>query len=122
MNRKDLLDDMKKSVGTQDPIVFFEKMIDVFNLLFDRIDELEENVKYTRMQTALAIQWEPKVARAMLTAQINNLRNDPNKDIYVNEISALKNAFAHDCVTQNYHDFCRFWEDTLGYHPFMEYE
>ena len=70
MKREDLLLDMKKSVGTQDPIVFFEKMIDVFNLLFDRIDQLEENVKYTRLQTALAIQWEPKVARAMLTAQI----------------------------------------------------
>lgn len=121
MKREDLLADMKKSVGTQDPIVFFEKMIDVFNLVFDRLDAMEETLKDIKVSAALAIEWEPKVARDMITTQIEVLRNDPNKDIYFNEISELKKAFADDLVTQNYANFCRFWEDTLGYHPFMEY-
>lgn len=122
MKREDLLAEMKKSVGTQDPIVFFEKMIDVFSLLFDRLDSLDGNVKEARMNAALAIEWDPKVARAMITDQINILRNDPNKDMYVIEVSALKKAFADDLVTQNYADFCRFWEDNLGFHPFLSYE
>jgi hypothetical protein len=120
MKREDVIAEMKKSIGTREPLFFFEKMVDVFTLLFDRIDELENKLDLTKMQTALAIQWEPKVARAMLTAQINVLRQD--KETYFNEIDLLKRAFAADVVTQNYSDFCRFWEDTLGYHPFMEYE
>jgi len=120
MDRKSLLKEMKESVGTQEPVVFFAKMVDVFNLLFDRIEKLEYDLIETRMNAALAIQWEPKVARAMITNQIDILRE--NKDSYVEEISALKKAFIEDKVTQNYNEFCSFWEGTLGFHPFLDYK
>jgi hypothetical protein len=110
---------MKESIGTREPIVFFEKMVDVLNLLFDQNEKLEKDLAATRMNATLAIQWEPKVARAMVTEQIDVLRE--NKDTYVEEISKLKKAFIEDKVTQNYHDFCSFWEETLGFHPFLEY-
>jgi hypothetical protein len=120
MDRKTLLQDMKGLIGTQEPIFFFEKMVDVLGLLFDRIEKLEGDLAETRKNATLAIQWEPKVARAMITDQIDTLRD--NKDDYFDEISKLKKAFVEDKVTQNYHDFCAFWEDTLGFHPFLDYK
>lgn len=120
MDRKTLLKEMKDSVGTQDPIVFFAKMVDVFNLLFDRIDELEDEVKESNLKAALAIQWEPKLASGMISKVIEDLRQ--NRDTYQEEISQLKKAFIEDKVTQNYNEFCRFWQDVLGYHPFLDYE
>ena len=119
MDRDTLLKEMKDSIGTKDPIVFFEKMVDVFSLLFDRVDDLEQELAETKMNANLAIQWEPKVARQMITSQIDILRE--NRDTYIEEISILKKAFIEDRVTQNYHDFCTFWEDTLGFHPFLDY-
>jgi hypothetical protein len=119
MKREELLKEMKTSIGNKDPIVFFEKMIDIFNLMFDRLEEMEKDLKETRIQSALAIQWEPRVAAAMLTDQIAILRAD--SDTYFTELTALKKAYAENKVTQNYHDFCQFWEETLGYHPFLEY-
>src|SRR5215472_9221306 len=100
MDRKKLLQEMKDSVGTQNPVVFFEKMVDVFNLLFDRIDSLDARLRETHLNSTLAIQWEPRVAQTMLTHQINILRED--KDTYFDEISKLKKAFAEDRVTQSY--------------------
>lgn len=120
MDRKDLLKEMKDSVGTQDPIVFFAKMVDVFNLLFDRIDELEDQLGEANLKAALAIQWEPKLASGMISKMIEDLRQD--KDTYQTEISELKKAYGEDRVTQNYHDFCQFWQDVLGYHPFLDYD
>lgn len=120
MDRDTLLKEMKDSIGTKDPIVFFEKMVDVFSLLFNRIDYLEQELAETKMSANLAIQWEPKVAREMITSQINILRE--NRDTYIEEISILKKAFIEDRVTQNYHDFCNFWEETLGFHPFLDYK
>jgi len=120
MDRKTLLKEMKETIGTREPIVFFEKMVDMFSLLFDRIEKLEKDLGETRMNAALAIQWEPKVARAMITDEISILRE--NKDTYVEEISKLKKAFIEDKVTQNYNEFCLFWEETLGFHPFLSYE
>jgi hypothetical protein len=120
MDRKTLLKEMRDCVGTQNPVVFFDKMVDVFTLLFDRIDGLETDLKEARMNTALAIQWEPKVAQAMLADQINILRKD--KDTYFDEITKLKQAFVEDKVTQNYSTFCAFWQETLGFHPFLNYE
>lgn len=119
MKREDLLKEMRESVGTKDPIVFFEKMVDVFGLLFDRIEHLEETNQRLKTQSALAIQWEPKVASDMLARQVNVLRNQ-DKDAFATEISALKKAFADDRVTQNYNDFCNFWQETLGFHPFLD--
>jgi hypothetical protein len=120
MKREDLLADMKKSCGTQEPIVFFEKMVDVFTLLFDHIEDLGLEVKKANLKAALAIQWEPKMASTMLSTMIDDLRHD--KATYFEEISQLKKAFVEDKVTQNYHDFCKFWEDTLGWHPFLDYK
>ncbi len=92
----------------------------MFNLLFDRIDELEDEVMESNLKAALAIQWEPKLASGMISKMIENLRQD--KDTYQNEISQLKKAFVENKVTQNYNEFCQFWQDVLGYHPFLEYE
>lgn len=120
MSRQLLLKEMRESVGTKDPVVFFEKMVDVFNLLFDRIDDLEVEVKKANLKAALAIQWEPKMASTMLSTMIQDLRED--KETYFEEISEFKKAFVEDKVTQNYADFCAFWEETLGWHPFLDYE
>jgi len=120
MKREDVLQEMRDLVGKKEPIEFFGKMVDVFTLMFDRIDELEKEVRQAKTHSALAIQWEPKVAANMLTEQIAFLRKD--SDTYFSELAALKKAYAEDLVTRNYFDFCRFWQDTLGYHPFLDYK
>lgn len=119
MNREDLLKEMKDSVGTKDPIVFFEKMVDVFNLMFDQLDELKAANQKLKTQSALAIQWDSRVASDMLADEVNTLR-ERDKDTYANEITALKKAWVDDQVTQNYNDFCNFWQETLGFHPFLD--
>ncbi len=118
MKREDVLKEMKEAVGTKEPVEFFGKMVDVFNLLFGEIDRLQSDVSRIKTHSALAIQWEPKVASDMLARQVEILRR--SKDIYFMEIDELKRAFAEDRVTQNYHDFVQFWQDTLGYHPFLD--
>jgi len=120
MKREDVLKEMKAAVGIKEPIEFFTKMVDVFTMLFDRMDQLEEELLKVKTQSALSIQWEPRVAAMMLSDQIAKMRVDP--DTYFTEIAALKKAYAEDRVTQNYSDFCRFWGDTLGYHPFLDYK
>lgn len=120
MKREDLLKEMKNSIGTKEPVEFFDKMVDVLNLLFDRIDNLENNLQAVKKQTALAIEWEPRVAADMIAKQIEVLRQD--KDTYFAEISSLKKAYAEDLVTLNYNSFCKFWMDTLGWHPFLDYK
>lgn len=119
LKREDLLKEMKESIGTKDPVVFFQSMIDVFNLLFDRIDSLESSNHRLQTNTALAIQWEPKVASNLLSKQIDILRQD--KETYFTELSALKIAYGENKVTQSYAEFCKFWVDTLGWHPFLDY-
>lgn len=117
-NIKDLLKEMKESVGTKEPTLYFDKLTDVLGLLTDKIDKLEVTIERTRIRSALAIQWEPKIAADMLVAQISLLRED--KETYHVELSALKVAYAEGKVTQNYNDFCQFWIDTLGWHPFLD--
>ena len=56
MKRNDLLKEMRSCIGTQDPIVFFTKMVDVLDLLFDHIESLEKDLREARIQSALAIQ------------------------------------------------------------------
>jgi hypothetical protein len=120
MTRNDLLKEMRNTIGTQEPVVFFNKMVDVFNLLFDRIDGLEKDLIEIKRQTTLSIGWEPRVASKMLSDQISILRQD--KDTYFNELSLFKQAYAENVVTLKYDTFCEFWEDTLGYHPFLDYK
>jgi hypothetical protein len=120
MKREDLLKEMKSIIGNRDPIEFFGKMVDMFDLLFNQIDQLKSELIAVRVNSALAIQWEPKLASDMLSSQVEILRQD--RDVYFNEISALKQAFAEDQVTQNYRDFVNFWQETLGLHPFLNYK
>lgn len=79
-------------------------------------------MKSVKTFSALAIQWEPRVASDMLASQITRLRNDKDKDMYVTELTELKKAFAEDSVTQSYELFCSFWVKVLGWHPFLEYK
>lgn len=121
MNRTDLLREMRSSIGTQAPLVFFEKMTDLFELMFDHIEGLELDNRRLKSLIPLAIQWDPKVAANMLSQEIDNLKRS-DKDVWATEIQALKVAYAEDHVTQEYVDFCQFWQDTLGYHPFLSYD
>lgn len=121
MDRVKLLKEMRVSIGTQAPVVFFEKMTDLFELMFDHIEGLELDNQRLKTLVPLAIQWEPKVAANMLAQQIETLRG-ADKDMYDSEIRALKVAYAEDKVTQEYTDFCQFWQGLLGYHPFLDYQ
>ena len=120
MSHKDLLQEMRDSVGTKDPVVFFEKMVSVFEAMFDKLDSLEADMERVKTNSALAIQWEPKVASEMIIKQTDVLRQD--KDTYHAEISALKAAYAAGTVVLTYDRFCNFWLDTLGWHPFLDYD
>jgi len=119
MNRKDLIQEMKDSVGVKDPIVFFTKMTDLFDLLFDKIENLESENNSIRTLAALAIEWEPKLASNMLIGQINIMRAD--KQLYHNQISAFKEAYSENKVTKDYVTFVNFWTEILGWHPFLTY-
>lgn len=114
----DLLKDMKDAIGNKEPVDFFGSMVDMFVMLFNKLDDIDKSLQRVKLQSALAIQWEPKVAADMLAKQVDLLRKD--KDTYFVEITALKTAFAENKVTQNYQDFCKFWTDTLGWHPFLD--
>ena len=48
MNRQALLDEMKSSVGTQAPVVYFERLTDLLGMLFDRVESLEEELHQVR--------------------------------------------------------------------------
>lgn len=120
MKREDVLKEMKESIGTKDPLVFFAKMVDVFTLLFDHIDFLERDIRRIKVQSALAVHWDSQLASKMIADQVNKYRNNLDKDAYENEISVLKKAFAEDKVTQSYEEFTQFWRDTLGWHPFLD--
>jgi hypothetical protein len=120
MKREDVLKEMKIMIGNRDPIEFFGKMVEMFGLMFDQIDQLKSDLIAVRFNSALAIQWEPKLASDMLAGQVEVLRED--KETYFNELSSLKKAFAEDKVTQSYAEFVAFWLETLGWHPFLNYK
>ena len=129
MNRDDLLKSMKKSIGNEEPTKFFEKMVDLFGLLFDRMDDLENEIHEVRTHATLAIKWDPQVARNMISQTIDTLRHDGKDErdfglpnVFQNEITILKQAFFEDKVTKDYDTFCQFWIETLGYHPFLKYD
>lgn len=127
MNHIDLLKDMKDGIGTKDPIVFFEKMVDVFSLLFEKVDKLESDVanvqstlEKVKNNSALSIQWDERLADDMLLDQIKILRED--KETYHAELSAFKKASMEGVVTKTYLSFVEFWLNTLGCHPFLNYK
>lgn len=120
MKREVLLKEMKDMVGNKDPIEFFAKMVDVFDLLFNKLDAMEALLKKVKNNSALSINWDPKLASTMLTSQIDKLRL--SRDIYENEIKLFKDAYTENKVTQSYDEFVNFWQDTLGFHPFLDYD
>jgi len=119
MNREDVLKEMKEMIGNKDPIEFFDKMVDMFGILFDQLDRMALELKLVNIKSALAIKWEPKAASSIISTMIDSLRED--KETYFDEISKLKKAYAEDTVTQSYELFCQFWVDVFGYHPFLNY-
>ena len=119
MKREEVLKEMRESIGTKDPIEFFAKLTDVFTLLFDRLDQLEAEVKKGSTIAVAAAHWDPRVASDMISAEVKKLR-DNDRDSWDIEITALKKAYAEDKVTQNYEDFVKFWRETLGFHPFLD--
>jgi hypothetical protein len=117
MNHKKLLEEMKESIGTRDPVIYFDKLTDLLSSLFQKLEKNEVELKRSKYLLSLAINWDAKIASAYIAYQINELRE--NKDIYFNEISLFKEAYTKDLVTQNSKDFCDFWQSVLGWHPFL---
>lgn len=115
-----LLKEMKNCIGNKEPIQFFIKLTEVIESLFEKITLLRSEVKSLKRQTALAIQWDSGMALDLIAEQIKLLKKDPQT--YVTEIDLLQQAYLANTVTQNYNDFCIFWKDTLGWHPFIDYE
>lgn len=118
MTKEDLIKEMRECVGKKEPIEFFNHMITVFDRLFDDIESLNKELQDLKTRSALSIQWEPRVAASMISDRITDMRGN---DLYKDEVAELKKAYSEDRVTQNYHDFCEFWVNTLGYHPFLDY-
>jgi hypothetical protein len=121
INKDKLLNEMRESVGNEDPVVFFKKMVDVFDHLFSKIEKLENECKKAKLNAALAINWDPKIAAHLIEKQLEFLRSSEDKDIYVEEIKKLKEAYKYATFTDA-KSFADFWQDTLGYHPFLDYE
>lgn len=121
MKREELLKEMKESIGTKDPIEFFDKLTDVLTALFDRIDQLEVEVRKSSTAAIAASHWDPRLASDMIASEVKKLReSSADKTVWAVEITALKQAYAEDKVTQNYEDFVKFWQSTLGFHPFLD--
>ena len=121
----DLIDKMDQTIGVKEPIEYFKLLTQSISTLLqqnvlqlEQIKKLRIELDRVKTQSALSIQWEPKVAANMMANQIDILRND--KDTYFQELEAFKKAYTEDRVTQNYHDFVTFWVTTLGWHPFLE--
>ena len=120
----DLVDKMKQTIGTKEPIEYFDLLTQAVSMLLqqnilqlDQIKNLRAELNRVKTQSALSIQWEPKIALSMIEDKIAELRNQ--KDIYEYEINSLKDAYKEGKIIKSYNDFCYFWENVLGYHPFL---
>lgn len=124
MKKEDLLKEMKESIGTKEPVVFFSKMVDVFNLLFNRIDSLESQIEKTKVNSIMAISWDARIAAGMVDDEIAFLRSTGKQsdgtNMYSAEILELQHEYNSRSHCGSYAEFCKFWEDILGYHPFLE--
>ena len=79
MSHRNILKEMRDSIGTKDPVEFFEKMVLVFDVMFTKLEGLEKDLNKVKTNSALSIQWDSKVASDMLTRQIQVLREDRDK-------------------------------------------
>lgn len=124
MNRADVLKEMKESVGTKEPTVFFGKMVDVLTMLFDKVDSLEKSLQKTQVNTVMLMKWDQHVVANMIGEELNFLRTSGKQpdgtNMYQQEIDTLTNAYLYNKYTQDYAAFVTFWKDLLGYHPFLE--
>ena len=122
MNREDLLKEMKNTIGTESPRIFFDKMVDVFGLLFDKLDRLEKQLKITKRYAALSINWNDQCAKTMIMEEIAFLRKNgkqpDNTNLYSNEIEKLE--YMYNWPIGSCENFCHQWQLILGYHPFLE--
>ncbi len=123
MNRQDLIKEMRASIGTKDPVIFFEKMIDLFDALFEEMTFIRSEVQDTKNFMALAIKWDAKVANSMLVRTIMELRvkgdDGTNINIFHEEISVLKKLMITGEMTVDYDTFVKKFTEILGYHPFL---
>lgn len=124
MNKEDLLKEMKESIGTKDPLVYFSSLVDAFSHLFNQMDDLKRELKSVQLNSNLAIQWDPKVAKNLIDEEIIVLRKigkqDDGSNMWEPEIKELQKAYLQGLYMDNYNSFCSFWQDLLGYHPFLE--
>lgn len=120
LNKEELLEGMREDIGEKSPVDFFAKLVDAFDLLFSKIEQLELEVKKVKTNSALAINWDPKVASQLIAKEIEKLREHKDKSLYTAELSELKRAYGRTFL--DYNAFVTFWVDVLGYHPFMDYE
>ena len=120
--KKDLLNILKSSVGKEDPIVYFATLAEVIEQFSSSLESMESQLKLIERNSVLAIEWDAKVALDMILEQIEALRASPNREIYDDIILQLKTASVTPSITENYKQFCKFWLDTLGFHPFLNYK
>lgn len=124
MNRDDIIKEMKESIGTKEPTVFFSKMTDLLSTLFDRVDSLEKSLQKTQINTVMLMQWDKSVVANMIGEEMEFLRKNGKQadgtNMYQEEIDTLKDAFMFGQAIDNYASFVNFWKSLLGYHPFLE--
>jgi predicted RNase H-like nuclease (RuvC/YqgF family) len=120
-----IITNLKDSIGSKAPIEYFSNLTLLLEQLTNhilkqesQIEQLNSKLNNMKIQMALAVHWEPKIALNMIEDKIEILRKD--KELYSNEISILKQAYAEGLVIKDYDSFSKFWLDNLGYHPFIE--
>ncbi len=120
-----VLQEMKESIGTKDPLIFFDKMVEVHSHLFEKISKIEKDLQKIKLNSILAIQWDKRIAMSIINEEVHFLRKtgkqEDGSNIYENEIKRLQNAYMEDGdFLASYASFCNFWSDLLGHHPFLE--
>jgi len=118
-SRNKLFEETLLSIGNKDPIEYFKNITILLRELFNKIDHLESQVKQAKFNAALAIDWDAKLAADMISKQIDILRSSQDKDLYKEELRKLKAAYS--LSFNNPKSFVDFWIETLGYHPFLDY-
>jgi hypothetical protein len=122
MNKSEekILAELKDSVGKKDPLEYFANIVNVFSLMLSKLDSIQLELKKVKTNSSLSINWDPKLASALLLQKITELRESQDKELFKTELDVLKTAYSTNIVTKDYNTFVQFWTDLLGYHPFLE--